>query len=158
MGALRGGSAASKDPRYIATSQLIVVASPEGDAVTAYSTETGKAQSLRLTRADDAKLQVTPILSEGLAALRLKGPNIRRIAAFSKFAGKWHSQDLREPVEEAGPIVGPTLAAYGLGRRVYAFSAVANRWGVLELADGAVAQPILGTDAITCARCPSLRL
>jgi RNA polymerase sigma factor (sigma-70 family) len=141
--------AAAKDqPRYVQTNQLIVVASPEGDAVTAYSTETGKSKSLRLTDAGDLKHGVDPILSDGLAALCLKGPGITRIAAFSKYDGNWYAQDLREPAEEATPIVGATMAAYPIGRRVYSFSALAKRWDVLELPPGAVATVTLGSDAI----------
>ena len=146
----RGGVGAKDRPRYIQTSQLIVVSSPEGDTVTAYSTETGKAKPLRLAKARDTKLKVVPIASQGLAALYLKGPKITRIAAFSVLDGTWYPQDLREPVDQAGPIVGPSLAAYGIGRRIYAFSPVAKRWDVLELPEGAVAKPALGTDAITC--------
>lgn len=146
----RAGVGAKDRPRYIQTSQLIVVSSPEGDTVTAYSTETGKAQPLRLAKARDTKLKVVPIVSQGLAALYLKGPKITRIAAFSVLDGTWYPQDLREPVDQAGPIVGPSLAAYGIGRRIYAFSPVAKRWDVLELPEGAVAKPALGTDAITC--------
>jgi hypothetical protein len=142
--------AANDQPHYVQTNQLIVVASPEGDAVTAYSTETGKSKSLRLTKATDAKLRVNPILSDGLAALNLKGPHITRIAAFSKYDGNWYAQDLREPVEQARPIVGATMAAYPIGRRAYAFSALAKRWDVLELPVGTVANVSVGPDAITC--------
>jgi RNA polymerase sigma factor (sigma-70 family) len=150
-GGMGGGGVGAKDrPRYIQSGQLIVVSSPEGDTVTAYSTETGKAKPLRLAKARDTKLEVVPIVSQGLAALSLKGPKITRIAAFSVLDGTWYSQDLREPVDQAGPVVGMNLAAYGIGRRIYAFSSVAKRWGVLELPDGAVAQPSVGNDAITC--------
>ncbi len=145
-----GGAGAKDRPRYIRTSQLIVVSSPEGDTVTAYSTETGKAKSLRLAKASDTKLEVQPIVSQGLAALDLKGPNITRIAAFSVLDGTWNAQDLREPVDKAVPVVGQSMAAYGIGRRIYAFSSVAKRWDVLELPEGVVAEPDLGNDAITC--------
>jgi len=145
-----GGVVAKDRPRYIRTSQLIVVSSPEGDTVTAYSTETGKAKSLRLARAGDTKLKVVPIVSQALAALYLRGPKIARIAAFSVLDGTWYAQDLREPVDTAIPILSQSMAAYGIGRRIYAFSPVAKRWGVLELPEGAVAQPAIGNDAITC--------
>jgi RNA polymerase sigma factor (sigma-70 family) len=151
MGGMGMGGVGAKDrPRYIQTSQLIVVSSPEGDTVTAYSTETGKAKPLRLAKARDTKLVVVPIVSQGLAALYLKGPKITRIAAFSVLDGTWYPQDLREPVDQAVPIVGPSMAAYGIGRRIYAFSPVAKRWDVLELPEGAVAKPAIGNDAITC--------
>jgi hypothetical protein len=64
--------------------------------------------------------------------------------------GTWYPQDLREPVDQARPIVGPSLGAYGIGRRIYAFSPVAKRWDVLELPEGTVATPVVGTDWITC--------
>jgi RNA polymerase sigma factor (sigma-70 family) len=140
--------AVNDEPHYVQTNQLIVVASPDGDAVTAYSTETGKSKSLRLTKAGDVKRGVNPILSGGLAALYVKGPGITRIAAFSKYDGNWYAQDLRDPAEEANPIVGENMAAYRIGRRVYAFSTLAKRWDVLELPRGAVATVTLGSDAI----------
>jgi RNA polymerase sigma factor (sigma-70 family) len=145
-----GGVGAQDRPRYIQTNQLIVVSSPEGDTVTAYSTETGKAKSLRLSQARDAKLKVVPIVSQGLAAVYLKGPKITRIAAFSVLDGTWYAQELREPVETAVPIVSQSMAAYGIGRRIYAFSPVAKRWDILELPEGVVASPAIGNDAITC--------
>jgi hypothetical protein len=151
MGVLGRGRSNAKDRlNYIQTGQLIVVAAPDGDTVKAYSTETGKTKSLRLTEANDPKLEVTPIVSPGLAALALKGPKITRIAAFSVHDGTWYPQDLREPAQEAFPIVGPDMAAYSLGRWVYAFSPSAKRWGVLELPEGAVPNPTVGPDAIIC--------
>jgi RNA polymerase sigma factor (sigma-70 family) len=145
------GEATAKDrPRYIQTGQLIVVSLPESNTVTAYSIETGKAKSFRLAKAGDTKLEVQPIVSQGLAALSLIGPNITRIAAFSVLDGTWYAQDLREPADKAVPVVNQNMAAYGIGRRIYAFSPVAKRWDVLELPDGVVAEPALGNDAIIC--------
>jgi RNA polymerase sigma factor (sigma-70 family) len=145
-----GGGGNTDRPRYIQTSKLIVVSSPEGDTVTAYSTETGKAKSIRLAKGTESKLAVEPVVSAGLAALFLKGPKITRIAAFSVLDGTWYAQELREPVTHAVPVVGPNMAAYGIGRRIYAFSPLAKRWDVLELPEGAVAVPAVGNDAIIC--------
>jgi RNA polymerase sigma factor (sigma-70 family) len=154
-GGIMGGmvmraSGAKERAHYIQTDPLILVSSPEGDIVTAYSTATGKAKSLRLARAGDAKLEVAPILSGGLAALYLAGPNVTRIAALSFGDEIWYVQELRQPVEKAMPTVSQNLAAYGLGRRIYAFSAVAKRWDVLELPERAIAGPFVGDTAITC--------
>ena len=91
-----------------------------------------------------------PIVSQGVATLSLKGPKVTRVAAFSVHDGTWYAQDLREPVDEAVPLVGRSMAAYCIGRRIYAFSAVAKRWDVLELPEGAVAEPAVGDDAIIC--------
>jgi hypothetical protein len=151
MGGMGMGAFATNDqPRYIQTGQLIVVSSPEGDTVTAYSTETGKAKSLRLAKARDTKLEVQPVVSQGLVALSLTGPKITRIATFSASDGTWHAQDLREPADNAMPIVSNSMAAYGIGRRIYAFSSIAAHWGVLELPEGVNASPTVGSNAITC--------
>jgi hypothetical protein len=42
------------------------------------------------------------------------------------------------------------MAAYAIGRRVYAFSSEAKRWDTLELPEGAAASPNVGSDAIIC--------
>jgi RNA polymerase sigma factor (sigma-70 family) len=149
-GMVMGGAGGKNRPRYMQTDQLIVVSSADGDRVTAYSTETGKARSLRLAKNRDSKFEVAPVLSQRLAALYLKGPNITRIAAFSVLDGTWYAEDLREPAAEAAPIVSQSIAAYSIGRRVYAFSALARRWDVLELPAGVVAQSVIGNDAIIC--------
>ncbi len=146
MGAVVGDP---KRPQYIMSNQLFVVTSPEGDKATAYSTETGKAKTVRLFEAKGPRRRATPIVSGSVAAYYLKGPNITRLAAFSVTDGSWHTQDLREPADEATPIVGQSLVAYGIGRRLYAFSAIANRWDVLELAEGIKPQPVVGIDWVT---------
>jgi hypothetical protein len=68
---MRGRSRAAIDP-YIQTDQLIVV-SPEGDTVTAYSTETGKAKSLRLAKSRDNCRRWCPSSARGSRALS-EGP------------------------------------------------------------------------------------
>ncbi len=148
----RGGSNSTKKNRlnYVSTGQIIVVVSPDGNTVTAYSTETGKAKSLQLLRHDGAKYKVVPIVSPGLALLHMKGQSIAQLAAFNLIDGNWHTQTLNELVDEAKPLVGPGLAVYPIGRRLYAFSATAKRWDVLELPEGAVPIPALGPAAITC--------
>jgi RNA polymerase sigma factor (sigma-70 family) len=136
--------------QYISTGRLIVVASPEGDKVTAYSTETGKAKSIRLSEAGEPRLHVQPVASQNLVALYATGPKVKRIAAFSVEDGTWYPQDLREPVQEATPVIGNLLAAYGAGRRVYAFSPLAKRWDVLELPEGTdVGAPTVSNEAVT---------
>jgi hypothetical protein len=80
----------------------------------------------------------------------LKGPKITRIAASNGLNGAWHIQDLREPVKgEATPILGPGVVAYGLGRYIYAFSAEAQRWDVVELPKGVRGVPIVGANSVT---------
>ncbi len=150
MGGGMGGVAGDpKRPHYLMGNQLVLVTSPEGDKATAYSTETGKAKTVRLFEARGARREATPIVSGSVAAYYLKGPNITRLAAFSVTDGSWHTQDLREPADEATPILGQSLVAYGIGRRLYAFSAIANRWDVLELAEGIKPQPVVGFEWVT---------
>jgi RNA polymerase sigma factor (sigma-70 family) len=156
MGGVGGGGrpgfpgAGTPGLRYISTGQLIVVPSPEGDKVVAYSTETGKARSLDLSQPGGPARQAVPVVSPGLVAMAVSGPKVTRIATFSVSDGKWHPQDLREPVEQAMPIVGNHIAAYALGRRVYAFSATVNRWDVLEVpARDADLTPVVGQQTVT---------
>ena len=137
--------------RYVQTQELIMVTSPEGDVVTGYSINTGKAKSFRLPKAGDTKLEVQPIAAPTMAALQLKGPKINQIAVFNAKDGSWYPQDLREPVDKAIPLIGNyNMAAYGLGRRVYAFSPMAKRWDILELPEGVVAKPVMGASTIMC--------
>jgi hypothetical protein len=42
------------------------------------------------------------------------------------------------------------MVAYGISRRIYAFSPAAKRWDVLELPEGVVAQPAMGGTTILC--------
>ena len=124
--------------------------SPAGDKVTFVNLETKKSSSVRLSDSKETPLQVTPIWGPNAAALMLKGPTITRIAAASDLNGTWHTQDLREPVKgQAMPIVGPGVVAYGLGRFIYAFSAEAQRWDVVELPKGVHGTPIVRANSVT---------
>jgi hypothetical protein len=94
-------------------------------------------------------MRVIFITGPGVVAVLLKGPKITRIAAADQ-AGTWITQDLREPVEgQVSPIVGVNVAAYALGRYVYAFSAAASRWDVAELPEGVPTRPVVGGNEIT---------
>jgi hypothetical protein len=98
--------------------------------VSIVNTETGKQATQRLPEGVD---EVIPVYSGGVLALILKGPALRLIAAFNFHDGKWYSQDLKEPTTQASPIVGPQEATYQLGRYIYIFSTLAQKWSVLEL-------------------------
>jgi hypothetical protein len=150
-----GGGAGDRDggpdrPQYMQFGKFIWATSPLGDRVTVYNTETKKTLTLRLPASKEAPLEVMPITNVRLTALHIKGPKITRIAVLTTGDGTWHPQDLREPVEGvASPIVGNATAVYGLGRYIYAFSAEAGRWGVLELPEGSSAAPVVGGDSVT---------
>ena len=74
--------------------------------------------------------------ARGLLALELQGDKISRIAVLNLENKTWYPLDLREPVEVAMPSVGAHAVSYSLGRRIYAFSARAKRWDVLEFPEG----------------------
>jgi RNA polymerase sigma factor (sigma-70 family) len=154
MGGYPGGGMgmpgmAGKPARYLMGSGIVLMTSPEGDKATAYSIETGETKSIRLFDAKEPKHTVIPVMGLGIAAYYLEGPKINRIVAYSADDGTWYPQNLKEPVEKAQPLISNKLLAYGLGRRIYAFSAVAKRWDILELPEGSNPQPSVGFDLVT---------
>ncbi len=94
-----------------------------------------------------APVEVTPISVQNFVALGLKGSKINRIAVADLASGTWYVQDLRQPVGgRVSPILGPQVAVYPLGRYVYAYSARAHRWDVVELPENMQATPAIGPD------------
>ena len=88
-------------------------------------------------------VKATGILSDSVLTLMMEGPEITQIVAFDSASGEWLPQNLREPAKgRVIPIVAQDMAAYAVGRFVYAFSAPAKRWDVLELVEGAKPSPI----------------
>ena len=125
------------------------IATPSGDQVALNDSETGETKSLRLTATDGAPLRVSPIYSAGLLALNLEGAAITRLAVFSFVDGAWHTQELPEPVSgSVSPTASVSVAAYNVGRYVYAFSSQANRWDILELPEGSAVTPAVSADAV----------
>ncbi|HEV3121830.1 MAG TPA: RNA polymerase sigma factor, partial [Isosphaeraceae bacterium] len=131
-------SAAPAQSQYMRFDKYIIGASPQGDKVFTYNTETKQTRFLRLAPSDEPPPQVIPQVGPGGAWLYLKGREIDRIAVVSASTGDWYTQDLREPVDgEAIPILtvmdfsqvgldsgrGPRPAfVYGSGRYAYGFS------------------------------------
>jgi hypothetical protein len=140
----------ARAPRYFRHGQSIIVMSPVGDQVTIYNLESRKPRSLEFSGTKDAPLQVTPIMGPDIMALGLRGSKITRIAVADTASGTWYPQDLRKPFSgQAMPILGPGLAVYRLGRDVYAYSAEAHRWDVVELPEGIEAGPVVGMNGAT---------
>ncbi len=108
----------------------VLVIPSEQDRVTILNTKTGTRVTQRFP---DGMTAVTPVVSPGMVALFLKGPEVRQVAAYDIQGGKWYPQDLQEPTTEASPVTGFQTAYYQLGRFLYVFSAQAKKWGVLEL-------------------------
>jgi hypothetical protein len=118
--------------------QFILLAASKGDRVALYDRSTQRAKALRLPVATASSQQVTGIWGTGFLALRITGKAISQIAVFDLKHGRWSTQNLREPVELADPLVADSSAAYKLGRYVYAFSALTSRWDMLELPEHGV--------------------
>jgi hypothetical protein len=136
---------------YVQGNKIVIVASPDGHVVTGYSSETGESKAIRLAEKGDPHLQVNPVLNSVMAVLAIRGTKINRVAAFNSIDGSWYPQDLVEPATSAAPGVGSTaMALYTIGNRVYAFSGMAGRWGVLELPNGGKPKPAMGLETISC--------
>ena len=131
--------------QYHELSDLILVASRQGDRVAVYQKGTGQSMSLRLPVAEGSRHDVGYKLKGPTLALSIKGPKIKRIAVFENVQGPgqgWYAQDLREPVDQAVPRqVFNRVTIYALGRHVYAFSSFVKRWDVLTLPEGEEASP-----------------
>jgi hypothetical protein len=137
-------------PSFVRLDNFLIVISPQGDKVASFNVKTGKTDVLRLSKSNDTRIEVTPIVGPGVVAFALKGPKITRIAACDGVTGALIPQDLREPVEgRVMPIVGPDVAAYVTGRYAYAFSPALNRWDVVELAAGHGEFPEVGSGHAT---------
>jgi hypothetical protein len=88
------------------------------------------------------KQTVTPIFSGPIIALTIQGPKVSRVAVAINLA-RWYPQDLREPVENATPIIRNGTVCYFSGRYVYAFGVAGTEagWDVIELPEGSHARP-----------------
>jgi len=115
----------------------VLYQSPKQDRLVAFSIETGKRAAYRATKGTE---KVNYIASGAILALDAEGPEITQIAVFDPEAGRWVTQDLKEPARgRVFPIVAQNLVAYPVGRRVYAYSnlpGASRDWAVLELAPG----------------------
>jgi hypothetical protein len=127
----------------------ILVISPEGDKATVFFPESKRVKSLRLSEDKKTAREVMPIVAPGVVGLWMKGPGIARVAVFNEINATWYPVELREPVDEASPIVGPESVVYTLGRRIYAFTCAARRWDVLEFPEGTRPTPTVGPGSIS---------
>jgi RNA polymerase sigma factor (sigma-70 family) len=120
-------------PRQFEIGRFILVISPQGNRLALYDPDTERTSTLSLPVEGPAGQVVTPIWAGGVIALQIKGEKISLLAAFDVDHRRWLTHELREPVNEATPLVAMNMAAYELGQYVYAFSAVASRWDTLEI-------------------------
>jgi RNA polymerase sigma factor (sigma-70 family) len=136
-------------PNYTRWGDLIVATSSQGDKMSVYYKQTGVSRPIRLFESNQPSHQVVPIFNKKAVALSISGPKISRIPVFSFLDSRWQVQELREIVETASPLMGEQVIIYSLGRYIYAFSTIANRWDVLELPVGANAKVVVGAFTAT---------
>jgi hypothetical protein len=121
MGGMRSSNVEA-GPAHFQNNALIVIVSPSGDKVASYNIQSGESRSLRLCDVAGTKQTVIPVFGNGVTALSVMGPKVARIAATTNSGsyddGGWYHQDLREPVENATPMVRDSMAAYPLGRYI----------------------------------------
>ena len=112
-------------------SSSVLVIPSERDRATLLNTETGARTTFR---APEGATELVATFTQNVGAIGLKGPGIKRVAAFDTQAGEWYPLDLREPAQGfASPVVGPAWAGYSIGRFVYVFSLQSKKWATLEL-------------------------
>ena len=122
-----------RQPPTVASAEIIAVPSSGGDKVWAQSLKGGAWKLYRVPKG----VKATIILRGNVLALMMEGPEISQVVVFDSASEEWLPQDLREPVKgRVIPIIDQDLAVNNTGRFIYAFSALAKRWEVRELAEG----------------------
>jgi RNA polymerase sigma factor (sigma-70 family) len=123
------------DPSAPLMSASIITLQPKGtNRLLAHSAETGRWSAYTLPQGVTA----TPLLTGDLLAPHFQGESIPQLAVFSAKHGHWTIHGLDEPAQgQALPLVSNSLVAYAIGPRVYAYSAEADKWDVLELKEPA---------------------
>ena len=115
---------------------IIAVTAPDGRTLNAlsYKFEPGAKRVWQGYKIPEGVKHWLPLMGGEVLTIAMNG-EVSELAAFSpEREGAWKTQTLREPVEdEVVPIVGPGVAVYQVGNDVYAFSAKASQWGVLNL-------------------------
>ncbi len=128
------------------TDDYVVVHKPRSEKITAYSVASGECFSYVIPKG----VEVRPIGTHDVVALSETGETIGQLAVFVPSSGKWYPIDLKEPAKKiTTPTVGFQLVAYTIGRRVYAFSAKALAWDILELREDAKPVAYVGNNRVT---------
>jgi RNA polymerase sigma factor (sigma-70 family) len=139
-----------RDPIPVRRSQsILVIESPDGKGVAAISTEFEHFENNDWKRYEFPTGQTaTPIMSNDVLALMMKGETVTEVAAFSAMTGEWKTQRLLNPIkQQIVPVVGLGCALFQEGNNFYAFSAQKGLWDVLSLQGGEKPRASLsGTD------------
>ncbi len=118
---------------------LIAANGPKAAQLAAYNVSRGKWATADLRGGINHSLfffQMGGSNEDLLVTPSFQGSPLTQIAVFDSGRFGWFVQDLVEPWDEQGgtsPLVKGRVAAYVLGRHVYAYSAEAGRWDTLNL-------------------------
>ena len=130
----------------MASEDYVVVSKPGSRTISAYSTQTGEWSVYEAPEG----ITMTPIGGSGVVSFMPMGEQVRQLAAFVPQAGRWFTIDLKVPAKgRAVPIISQSLMTSTVDNFVYAFSAPARRWDVLELEDGAKPQAVVSSSRVT---------
>jgi RNA polymerase sigma factor (sigma-70 family) len=139
----------------------LVVVSPDGARVALYDTQSGKSVRLKLPaikgvrrevlfrpgmfRSSDADPLPGRMVSTNhplFSALDMdQAGKVTQIVAFNVLDGASSVADVPEPADRGSVKIFLNAAVFRVGRRLYAYSEQARRWGELEVAAGAEAEP-----------------
>ncbi len=147
-------------PHYVQIGDYVVVFSAGGRKVAAYYPQTGKARSIPLPPISGSRREflvmaknpypvasrkapgaIETVPSPWFFALDLDRVNmVHRLSAFNALDGTYIGEEIDEPVDRSSvKTYGHTV--FGVGRRIYALSTDAKRWGMLEWPPGLTAKP-----------------
>jgi RNA polymerase sigma factor (sigma-70 family) len=127
---------------------LIVVASAPHQ-LTFYNALNGKSNIFEIPEGVVAE----PLANPTIAVLAMHGKEIPRVAAFAAENEAISVLELEEPVSGAIiPVIGKGLAAFAVGKHVYAYSGPVDSWGVIERDEDTGTMPVVtgDSDSILC--------
>ncbi len=159
------------DPTYVNFGgEMIMVISPDGSKVGLFNVRTGRPQPVSLpafqgsrrefiVMPDDINEKPYPLLRKRPSGTAIENShfcwfialdldrrgNVTRIAGFDPRDGTWIDQPVPDPVDRSAVAMYPGCLLV-LGRRIYALSKPAKRWGVLDLPSEAASKAVYQRD------------
>jgi hypothetical protein len=156
-----GEASKPEKPQYIELrseeGHVIMVISPDGTKVGSYDPNSGKTRPFALHPLSGVRREFTIVGNQGTTARTItktgavlslargswfvaldfdRDGKVTQISAFNPREETFLAQFITEPVERSSIRPVATGFVYSIGRRMYGFSTVAKRWGVLEFPPG----------------------
>jgi RNA polymerase sigma factor (sigma-70 family) len=156
-----GEASKPEKPQYIELrseeGHVIMVISPDGTKVGSYDPNSGKTRPFALHPLGGVRREFTIVGNQGTTARTItktgavlslargswfvamdfdRDGKVTQISAFNPREETFLAQFITEPVERSSIRPVATGFVYSIGRRMYGFSTVAKRWGVLEFPPG----------------------